>query len=161
MPLPILLIGIGNEYRSDDSVGLTAIRALNKQELPYDTLLIESSGDGAELIEMWSTARTAILIDAVSSGAKPGTIYRFDALKQPIPAQLSFRSTHAFSIAEAIELARVLDQIPPSLIVYAIEGQNFSTGVGLSSEVENAMRKVVEQVKHEVQTALHQEPNFP
>ena len=161
MPPPNLLIGIGNEYCRDDSVGLTAIRALKKQVLPENTLLIESSGDGTELMEMWSTARMVILIDAVSSGATPGTIYRFDAHKQPIPSQFSFRSTHAFSIAEAIELARILDQIPPLLIVYAIEGQNFSTGIGLSSEVENAMQKVVEQVKHEVQIALHQEPNFP
>lgn len=161
MPPPILLIGIGNEYRSDDSVGLTAIRMLKTKVLPEDTLLIESSGDGAELIEMWRTAGTAILIDAVSSGAKPGTIYRFDALKQRIPVQLSFPSTHAFSIAEAIELARVLDQIPPSLIVYAIEGQNFSTGIGLSPEVENAMLKVVEQVRQEAQASLQQEPNFP
>ncbi len=161
MPPPILLIGIGNEYRSDDSVGLTAIRMLKTKVLPEDTLLIESSGDGAELIEMWRTAGTAILIDAVSSGAKPGTIYRFDALKQRIPVQLSFPSTHAFSIAEAIELARVLDQIPPSLIVYAIEGQNFSTGIGLSPEVENAMLKVVEQVIQEAQASLQQEPNFP
>ncbi len=161
MPPPILLIGIGNEYRSDDSVGLTAIRMLKTKVLPEGTLLIESSGDGAELIEMWRTAGTAILIDAVSSGAKPGTIYRFDALKQRIPVQLSFPSTHAFSIAEAIELARVLDQIPPSLIVYAIEGQNFSTGIGLSPEVENAMLKVVEQVIQEAQASLQQEPNFP
>jgi hydrogenase maturation protease len=152
---PILLIGIGNEYRGDDGVGLTAIRALNMQKFP-DTLLKECSGDGVELIEMLSTARMAILIDAVSSGAKPGTIYRLDALTQPIPAQLSFQSTHAFGVAEAIELARIVDQLPPSLIVYAIEGENFSTGVGLSSTVEEAVRKVVEQVICEIQDALKQ-----
>ena len=156
---PILLIGIGNEYRCDDSVGLKAIRALKSHELPDNTLLIECSDDGAELIEMWSTATMAILIDAVSSGAKPGTIYRFDALAQAIPAQLSFQSTHAFSVAEAIELARILDQLPPSLIVYAIEGMNFSTGLELSPEVENAMLKVVEQVRNEVLAARKQEQN--
>lgn len=161
MPPPILLIGVGNQYRSDDGVGLTAIHMLKTKVLPEDTLLLESSGDGAELIELWRTARTAILIDAVSSGAKPGTIYRFDALKQQIPVQLSFPSTHAFSIAEVIELARVLGQIPPSLIVYAIEGQNFSSGIGLSPEVENAMLKVVEQVMQEVQASFQQEINFP
>ncbi|HEX9131041.1 MAG TPA: hydrogenase maturation protease [Ktedonobacteraceae bacterium] len=156
---PILLIGIGNEYRSDDSVGLAAIRALKAHELPGDTLLKECSGDGAELMEMWNTARMAMLIDAVSSGAKPGTIYRFNALAHAIPAQLSFQSTHAFSVAEAIELARVLGQLPPSLIVYAIEGKNFSSGVGLSPEVEKAMRKVVEQVRNEVLDTLKQAQN--
>lgn len=152
---PILLIGIGNEFRGDDSIGLNVIRALRERELS-DTLLLESSGDGAELIEMLGSVRTAILIDAVSSGGKPGTIYRFDALTQPIPAQLSFQSTHFFGIAEAIELARVLDLLPPSLIVYAIEGENFSMGVGLSSRAREAVQKVVEQVSFEVQDILKQ-----
>jgi hydrogenase maturation protease len=150
MSSPILLIGIGNEYRCDDSIGLHVIRALKAQKLP-ETLMIESSGDGAELIEMFSVARMAILIDAVSSGGDIGAIYRFDALKQTIPAQLSFRSTHVFGIAEAIELARLLDQLPPSLIIYAVEGENFSIGVGLSSRVGDAVQKVVERVSCEVQ----------
>ncbi len=152
---PILLIGIGNEYRGDDCIGLNVIRTLKARKLP-NTLLIESSGGGAELIQMLSSVRTAILIDAVSSGGKPGAIYRFDALTQPIPAQLSFQSTHIFGIAEAIELARVLDLLPPSLIVYAIEGENFSIGVGLSSRASEAVQKVVEQVSCEVQDVLKQ-----
>jgi hydrogenase maturation protease len=155
MSSPILLIGIGNEYRSDDGIGLNVIRALKARELSH-TVLVESSGDGAELIEMFSTARMVIVIDAVSSGGKPGAIYRFDALKNTIPAQLSFQSTHVFGLAESIELARVLDQLPPSLIVYAIEGENFSTGVGLSSKAKVAVRKVVEQVSYEAQDVLKQ-----
>ena len=155
MSSPILLIGIGNEYRCDDSIGLHVIRALKERELP-DTLIIESTGDGAELIEMFSWVRMTILIDAVSSGGNPGAIYRFDAHTQPIPTQLSFQSTHVFGVGEAIELARVLEQLPPILIVYAIEGENFSTGIGLSSKVEQAVQKVVEKVSCDVQNALKQ-----
>ena len=98
----------------------------------------------------------AILVDAVSSGGNPGTIYQFDARNQPIPAQLSFQSTHVFGVGEAIELARVLEQLPPILIVYAIEGENFSTGIGLSSKVEQAVQMVVEQVSCKVQNAVKQ-----
>ena len=61
-----------------------------------------------------------------------------------------------FSVGAAIELARVLEQLPPILIVYAIEGENFSTGIGLTSQVEQAVKKVVEQVCSEVQNALKQ-----
>jgi len=155
MSSPILLIGIGNEYRCDDSIGLLVIRALKERELP-DTVLVESSGDGAELIEMFSSVSIAILIDAVSSSGNPGAIYQFDAHTQPIPAQLSFQSTHAFGVGEAIELARVLDQLPPILIVYAIEGENFSPGIGLSAKVEQAVQRVVEQGSREVQNAVKQ-----
>ena len=58
-----------------------------------------------------------------------------------VPAQLSFQSTHVFGVGEAIELARVLEQLPPILIVYAIEGENFSTGIGLTSKVERSSTK--------------------
>ena len=153
MSSPILLIGIGNEYRCDDSTGLHVIRALRERKLS-NVILVESNGDGAELIEMFASVRMAILIDAVSSGGIPGTLYQFDAHKQPIPTQLSFQSTHAFGVGEAIELARVLEKLPPTLIVYAIEGENFSTGIGLTSKVEQAAEKVVEQVCGEVQNAL-------
>ena len=153
MSSPILLIGIGNDFRSDDSIGLHVIRALKEKKLP-ETMMVESSGDGAELIELFSTARMAILIDAVSSGRKPGTIYQFEAHKKPVPAQLSFQSTHAFGVGEAIELARVLEQLPPILLVYAIEGANFSTGLELTPKVEEAAYKVAEQVRNKVQDTL-------
>jgi len=48
MTRSILLIGIGNEYRRDDSIGLYVIRALKARNLP-ETLSVESTGDGAEL----------------------------------------------------------------------------------------------------------------
>jgi len=145
MSRPILIIGIGNEYRSDDGAGLVVARELQAKKLPH-ILVTECSGDGAELMEMWKTAATAILIDAISSEAKAGAIYRLDALTQPIPASFSFPSTHAFGVAEALRLARALDQLPPCLMIYAIEGKNFAAGKGLSLEVEKAVREVVEQV---------------
>jgi len=152
----ILLIGIGNEYRSDDGAGLAAIRALKAKGLP-GTHFKECTSDGADLIEMWSKAQIVILIDAVSSGAHAGTIYRFDARTRSIPACFSFHSTHAFGLAEAIELACELNLLPPILIVYAIEGKNFATGMGLSPEVEKAVQQVVERISQYPST-LHDRP---
>ena len=150
MSPPILVVGIGNEYRGDDGVGLVVARELQAKELPH-IVVAECSGDGVELMEMWKATDRVVLVDAVSSGAKPGTIYRLDALAQPIPVSCSFPSTHAFGVAEALGLARALDQLPPSLLIYAIEGKNFAAGSGLSIEVEKAVREVVERVTREVQ----------
>ncbi len=150
MPTPILVIGIGNDYRSDDGVGLVVARKMRAKIL-QEMLIIESSGDGAALMEAWEAASTVILIDAASSGAKPGTIYRFGVAQQPFPMGFSFHSTHSFGVAEAIGLARALQQIPSCLIVYAIEGENFSAGIDLFPEVAEAAQKVAEQVILEVQ----------
>jgi hydrogenase maturation protease len=86
-----------------------------------------------------------ILIDAVRSGAPTGTIYRVDARAEPLPLAWFRHSTHAFSVAEAIELARSLNRLPPRLIVFAVEGKRFDSGAGLSPEVERAVDGLVRQ----------------
>jgi hydrogenase maturation protease len=144
-----MIIGVGNDYRSDDRVGLVVTRKLKTKPIPQ-TRVIETSGEGTALMEAWQEAATVILVDAMSSGAIPGTIHRFNAQAQPIPAKFFHTSTHAFAVAEAIELARALNQLPPGLIVYGIEGKNFAVGTEFSPEVEKAIPNVIEQVLQDI-----------
>ena len=141
----ILVIGVGNEFRNDDGAGIAVARQL-LEESPRPITIVEASGEGAALMESWKGYERVIVVDATSSGSFPGTIHRFEAHRQPLPAQFFHYSTHAFSVAEAIEMARALDQLPPELIVYGIEGRNFAAGEGLSPEVENAASLVVDRV---------------
>lgn len=144
-----LIIGVGNDFRCDDGAGLAVVRALKEKLLP-DVTLIESDGDAASLMDAWTDADRVILIDAISSGAQPGTVYRFDALTQPFPTEMSFHSTHAFSVAEAIEMARTLGLLPKQLVVYAIEGKEFEAGVEMSVEVERSVTVAVKQISEEL-----------
>ena len=80
-----------------------------------------------------------MVVDAAASGAPPGSVRRFEAHAAPLPAHLLRSSTHAFGVAEAIELARALGRLPPILDVYAIEGSDFSAGAGLSPPVAAAV----------------------
>ncbi|HWP48455.1 MAG TPA: hydrogenase maturation protease [Candidatus Limnocylindrales bacterium] len=150
---PILLIGIGNKYRSDDGIGLEIACRLKALNLP-GIKVMEETGEGTTLLEAWKGVDRVILFDAICSGAMPGTIYRFDARNQSIPAKFFHHSTHALGIPEAIELARALHQLPTYLIVYGIEGKNFTAGLGFSSEVEAAAQEVVKQVLREIQPLL-------
>lgn len=52
-------------------------------------------------------------------------------------------------IPEAIELARVLDELPPRLIVYGIEGAEFEAGAGLSSAVAAAVAEMIDRIEEE------------
>jgi hydrogenase maturation protease len=154
----IVVIGVGNEYRGDDGAGIAVTRRLRKR-FPTSVTILEESGEGAALMEAWQGATLAVLVDAVRSGASPGTIHRLDARAAPLPAGFFRYSTHAFSLAEAVELARSLDRLPPRVIVYGIEGENFDLGVELSPAVENAVEVVVEQVTEEVSQALTSKAN--
>ncbi len=145
----ILIIGIGNTYRGDDAIGLRVAQDIKKEALVHVTVS-EQSGDGATLMESWENVDTVILVDAVYSGGNFGTIYRFNAHKQAIPSRFFHYSTHAFGVAEAIELARALKQLPKNLIVYGIEGKCFEAGIGLSLEVEKSAQEVVKRVKQDI-----------
>ena len=141
----ILLIGIGNEFRSDDGIGLVIVRQLQNKQIS-SIVVKEASGEGAALMEAWKGYKSVIIADAVSSGAKPGTIFVIDADKEHVPAKLFHYSTHAFSVAEAIELAREMKLLPPRLLVYGIEGANFSAGTTISHGVQDSVHQVVEQI---------------
>jgi hydrogenase maturation protease len=145
----VLVIGMGNEHRGDDAVGLIVARRL-KQELTDDATVLEASGEGTALIAAWKGADAVVLIDAARSGGEPGTLYRLEAHTQPIPVSFLHCSTHAISAADAIELARALGEIPPQLIVYGIESKSFEAGAGLSPEAEKAAQEVVSLVRREV-----------
>lgn len=139
-----MIIGVGNRFRSDDAAGLVAARRLHALEL---------EGDPATLIETWKDHDQVILVDAVASGAPPGTIHRFEAGETPLPSNLFRTSTHAFGVADAIELARALHRLPRRLVVYGIEGKNFAAGEDLSPEVFGAVDRLVERIEKDAEHA--------
>jgi hydrogenase maturation protease len=154
----VLVIGVGNAYRRDDAVGLVAAQRLREAVCDHVTVR-QASGEGTALMELWKDADTVVLIDAVHSGGKPGTVHRFDAQARPIPVAFFHSSTHAFSVADAIELARTLKQLPPHFSVYGVEGQTFAAGVGLSPAVEQAVETLIERVRQEIGVTRRRQGN--
>ncbi len=149
---PWLIIGLGNEARGDDAAGLAAVRRL-KREFADHVEVLESAGDGVQLLHTWKNAPSVIVIDAASSGAPPGTVHRFDACADVLPAVRFGGSTHAFGLSEAVELARALGELPRRLIIYAIEGKGFETGTGLSVEAAAAIESLSERVRADLNFA--------
>jgi hydrogenase maturation protease len=151
----LLIIGIGNPFRSDDAAGVVLARLL-RERVPPGVRIIEETGEGAALLDAWRDAAAVILVDAVHSGAPPGTLHRFDLRGQEIPRQFFRFSTHAFGIAEAVELARALDRLPPRLIFHGIEGKEFASGEGLSPGVERALSSALERTLEDVRALMDQ-----
>jgi len=145
MGIEIMVIGVGNSYRGDDGVGPFIAQRLREKKLP-ETVAISEGGAGASLMDSWVGASLVIIIDAMNSGDLYGKIRRFDARKEPLPKMFFPCTTHHFGVAEAVELARVLDRLPPSLIIYGIEGKSFEQGIGLSPEVLKAAAKIERRV---------------
>lgn len=137
-----LVIGLGNPYRRDDGAGLAVAARVRAAALP-GVAVRELEGEPVSLLDAWEGTSQVYLADAVSSGGEPGTVYRFDASAGLLPSPMRHRGTHAFSLADAVELGRALCRMPLGLIAYGIEGAEFGPGTGLSPRVEHAVGTVV------------------
>ncbi|HEX9756513.1 MAG TPA: hydrogenase maturation protease [Nitrospiria bacterium] len=144
-----LLIGVGNEFQHDDGIGLEIVRAFRNKRIPF-VITKEQTGEGTALLEAWKGSHSVFLFDAIQPAKKAGTIHRVDIQQQSLTPRFLKFSTHGFSIFEAIELSRALEQLPTHFVVYGIEGKNFETGVGLSPEVQEALPAIIQKSEAEI-----------
>ncbi len=131
----LALIGVGNRFRRDDAAGLEVARRLRETH-PPGIRVVEEEGEPGSLIQSFELMKEVLIIDAVSTGGKPGDLYRFDVTDEPLPAETFRSSSHALGVGDAIELARALDRLPDRIAVYGIEGESFEAGEGLSPAVQ-------------------------
>ena len=152
------VIGVGNAWRGDDAVGLLVARRLQEDPRPQAEI-VECRGTVTAVREAWKDADGVIVVDAVVSGSRPGAIHRFNALGAGVPVELSRSpSSHGWGVAEALALGQVLHDLPPWLIIYGIEGQNFGPGQEVSQEVAAAIPEAVRRIRREIQMWLGREP---
>jgi hydrogenase maturation protease len=151
-----VVVGVGNEYRGDDGVGLVVAARL-RDRLPDGVEVVRCEQELSRLIDAWEGADAAIVVDAVESGSEPGTLHRFDADDDAIPARVFRSSTHAFGVGEAIELARVLGRLPDRVIVYGVEGGDFTAREGLTAAVEAAVERCAGAVLDDLQQLVREE----
>jgi hydrogenase maturation protease len=118
---------------------------------------MEHGGEATALIRQMGGAERVFLIDACVSGARPGTIHRFDVSAAPVPAVALGLSSHGFGVAAAVELARALGQLPRQCIIYTIEATSFEIGAPLSPMVAAGVAEVVVRVLTEIASYANQE----
>ncbi len=160
MPLrvmPLRIIGCGNFDRGDDAAGLLVarrLRALGVEGLGVGIPgveiscieIIEQSGESFSLMDCWFGFEHVILVDATAPRGTPGQVKVWNAHANTLPEDVFACSTHAFGVREAVELARAMNRLPQTLLIYGIEGSDFSLGSPLSAEVERAVESVARQL---------------
>ncbi|MGW2182284.1 hydrogenase maturation protease [Streptomyces sp. NPDC001732] len=157
----IAVIGVGNEFRHDDGVGLAVVAQLaeraEERPLPSGTALLVCDGDPARLITLWEDADFAILVDAAHAHpGLPGRLHRLKVDDGQLSQTGTATSSHGLGLVDAVELARQLDRLPGQLVVYAIEAANSSLGTGLSAPVAAIVEPLAEWIATEI--SLHAGP---
>lgn len=142
-----IIIGVGNPVLTDDGVGPRAAAAI-RERLRGDSSAVaaELYNGGMFLMEAMAGYDRAIVIDAIVSGGRPGTIYEMGLAD--LPKTRNVHSTHDGSLAVALEFGRMAGlKLPGEVRVWAIEaGDVDSFSEGLTPAVEQAVPRVVDRV---------------
>jgi hydrogenase maturation protease len=116
---------------------------------------VELGSDPTRLVTLLPTARRIVIIDAMRSGARAGTVRRFDARRAPLPARAFIgSSTHTIDIAAAVELGRALAILPEEVDVIGIEGARFDHRTARSAAVERAIGRTVARFARRARCAI-------
>ena len=146
---PVVVIGIGNEFRRDDGAGPAVVGQL-RDIAPAGVGFEITDGEPTRLIEAWTGAALAVVVDAVRAHPlHPGRIHRF-VVDRPASRTPRAASSHGFGLDDAIALAVALDRMPGRLIVHAIEAADLTQGTGLTAAVAAAVRAVTTAILDDI-----------
>jgi hydrogenase maturation protease len=149
--MPVVVIGVGNEFRRDDGAGPAVLREL-RDLVPSGVELVLTDGEPTRLLEAWTGAALAVVVDAVrvsGSEPRPGTAHRF-VVDRPGAGGRPEASSHGFGLDDAVALALALDRMPGRLIVHAIEAADLSQGSGLTAPVAAAVGTVAAAILDDI-----------
>ena len=128
---------LGSPFRGDDAVGPLAAERLRRA----GATILDCADEPTRLLSDWDGLDTLVVVDAVRTGAAPGTLHRVDG--EALLRDLRLASTHAVSVADALELGRALGRAPRRVVVLGIEGEAFGLGDEMTPAVESAVDQLV------------------
>lgn len=138
------IVGIGQEWAGDDSVGIAVIATLKQSAAAVDlvvaaepTQLINLLTDGADPVILVD----AVIMDAHIDDRPAGRVLVMDA-RTPDQNSTGARSTHGLGVIDAIGLARIAypDRVAERIFIVGITIQSAVRGGNcLSPAVESAV----------------------
>jgi len=163
--MSVILIGLGHEMHGDDEIGLEVVRQWSRIQTGKEsgegihTSLLKSPG--INLLSLIAGRDAAILVAAIHSGARPGTIQRLNKAQLISPEGIG-RKGGGGGAAETLSLGYQLapEELPDRLILIGIEGAAFGLGEGLSPAVRAAIPEALDALDQSL-AELTQPEQFP
>ncbi|HMK55899.1 MAG TPA: hydrogenase maturation protease [Dissulfurispiraceae bacterium] len=138
-----IVLGIGNPFMADDSVGIKVAESL---EGVVDIKILTTTD--FNIIDAVLGYDRAVIVDGVITGSEPGTI--IEMTREQAAGKSRFSGTHNLSLAESLRIGYDLfgDEMPKDIRIIGVEVEDIeSFGKGCTPKVEAAIAPAIERVK--------------
>ena len=159
----IVIIGIGQTLRGDDGAGPAAVKSwVKRYPQTQETAQIRTEIEelpGLNLLSLLQSSDAAIIVDAVQSNNKPGTLHLVQDDNKFLSRDKA-QSAHNLGVQETLALARLLrfEDLPELITIIGIEVENVALGENLSIDVKNAVPKAADLIEKQLLSLLHHIP---
>jgi hydrogenase maturation protease len=138
-----LVLALGNPIRSDDGVGIAALRCLEEDPRVQGAAeLVEGGTKGLELVSYFSGMSRLLVLDAVDVGAVAGTIVCIQGTELgTLPGK---GNVHDLALADILNALRLLGQEPQETVLLGVQPATTELGTSLSKSVEASVPLLAE-----------------
>ena len=145
----IVLLGLGNLMRTDDGVGIHAIRRLSDDyRLARNVQIIDGGTLGLDVLDSLRGVTNLLAVDAVYTGATPGTLLRFaDAELANLPIA---KSVHLLGFADLLGTMNLLEDAPCEVVLLGVQPKSTDWGIVLSPIVDATLTDLIEATLDQV-----------
>jgi hydrogenase maturation protease len=144
----IVIVGVGNLLMMDEGIGIHAIQALEKLNLPPDVKIIDG-GTSPDLIAYTRAGEKLIIIDSAKAGGQPGYIYRFHP-EDLASVKPELASAHQMGVVENLALMDITGRKPSEIVIIGVEPGTIDWGMELTPTLLARLPKIIEVVMKEI-----------
>ena len=147
----VLVAGVGNSWLRDDGFGPQVVKRLEEGGTPEGVAVFDFGSGGLDLAyEVMRGYDALVMVDVSQQGGEPGTLYVMEPDPDEINAGLEdgeMIDPHGMDPLTVLRFVKAVGGWPGKVIVVACEPKDVEDmGMGLSSEVENAVEGAVKVV---------------
>ena len=146
----ITVLGLGNLMRTDDAVGMMAVNQIRESgRLPEDIQIVEGGTLGLDLLDKLHGTTHLLALDAVDTGAAPGTQVRFEG--DELAMLPIAKSVHLLGFSDLMDVLRLMDASPTEVVLLGIQPESTGWGTMLTPVVDAARNELVEAAQKQIE----------
>jgi hydrogenase maturation protease len=159
VPFRIGLLGLGNLMRSDDAVGMLTVRKVTDDgRLPEAVRVIEGETLGLDLLGCLDGISHLLALDAVDTGAAPGTLVRFEGRElSHLPAS---KSVHLLGFSDLMNVLRLMEAAPAEVVLLGVQPESTDWGTALTPVVEAAKSTLADALLKQIEHWVEEVSDF-
>jgi hydrogenase maturation protease len=136
---------------SDDGIGVRAVQAIQERFLcSPEVTLLDGGTLGLDLLPKLEGVDRLLVVDAVDTGAEPGSLVRLTGGEIPI-AMATKLSPHQMGLKDLLTVAELVGHLPGEMVLWGVQPENLDMDMSLSPRVAASLDALIAVIIKELE----------